>query len=48
MNQRCSGEEFCDFLCLCAEIVRLGEIPRQQMADIIEKVIRRGYNVTNE
>lgn len=48
MNQRCSGEEFCDFLCLCAEIVRLGEIPRQQVADIIEKVIRRGYNVTNE
>ena len=48
MNRRCSDEEFCDFLCLCAEIVRLGEIPRQQMADIIEKVIRRGYNVTNE
>lgn len=48
LKLRCSDEAFCDFLYLCAEIVRLGEIPRQRMADMMEKVIRRGYNVTNE
>lgn len=48
LNLQCSNEEFCDFLYLCTEIVRLGEIPRKQIAEIMEKVIRRQYNVTNE
>lgn len=43
----CTAKEFCDFLYLCEEIIHFNMFPQEQIVQMIEKMTRRGYHVTN-
>lgn len=43
----CTAKEFCDFLYLCEEIIHFNMFPQEQIVQMIEKMIRSGYYVTN-